>query len=97
MYEPREDSEFLAGFVKEYARGSVLDMGTGSGIQAKTAKENENVTEVQREFRRQFHRNPSMRRTIACIRDKFEADRTVQDIHKQRSGRPRALLQPRTG
>jgi len=37
IYEPREDSLFLNKFVKKYARGFVLDMGTGSGIQAVTA------------------------------------------------------------
>jgi len=37
IYTPREDSLFLNKFVKRYARGYVLDMGTGSGIQAITA------------------------------------------------------------
>jgi|GEM_PF-83641 len=31
VYEPAEDSELLGTFVKRYARGRVLDMGTGSG------------------------------------------------------------------
>lgn len=39
IYEPREDSFLLQKQVKKYARGKVLDMGTGSGIQALTAKE----------------------------------------------------------
>jgi release factor glutamine methyltransferase len=39
VYEPAEDSFLLQKFVKKYARGLVLDMGTGSGIQAKTAAE----------------------------------------------------------
>ena len=34
LYEPREDSELLVKYVKKHARGVVLDMGTGSGIQA---------------------------------------------------------------
>lgn len=34
VYEPREDSWLLAEWVKERAKGSVLDIGTGSGIQA---------------------------------------------------------------
>ncbi|UCD20770.1 MAG: methyltransferase [archaeon] len=37
MYKPKEDSELLRSVVKKYAKGSVLDMGTGSGIIAKEA------------------------------------------------------------
>ncbi len=38
IYEPQEDSFLLAAEVKKYAQGkSVLDMGSGSGIQALTA------------------------------------------------------------
>lgn len=37
IYEPNDDSYLLAESVKEYAKGKVLDMGTGSGIQAETA------------------------------------------------------------
>jgi len=40
IYEPEEDSYLLNKFVKKYAKGKVLDMGTGSGIQALTALEN---------------------------------------------------------
>jgi release factor glutamine methyltransferase len=39
IYEPAEDSFLLQKFVKKYSGGLVLDMGTGSGIQAKTAAE----------------------------------------------------------
>ncbi len=34
VYEPREDSFILAEEVKKYSKGRVLDMGTGSGLQA---------------------------------------------------------------
>jgi release factor glutamine methyltransferase len=34
IYQPREDSFLLEKYVKKLARGHVLDMGTGSGIQA---------------------------------------------------------------
>lgn len=34
VYEPQEDSFLLKEFVKHYAKGIVLDMGTGSGLQA---------------------------------------------------------------
>lgn len=37
IYEPREDSFLLQKYVERYANGKVLDMGTGSGIQALTA------------------------------------------------------------
>jgi release factor glutamine methyltransferase len=46
IYPPREDSEFLAKYVAEHARGRTLDLGTGSGIQAITAAKNDQVTEV---------------------------------------------------
>lgn len=47
LYEPAEDSYLLEKFVKIYAKGLVLDMGTGSGIQAKAAAEiSENVVAV---------------------------------------------------
>ena len=36
-YDPREDSTLLERYVRQYAKGNVLDMGTGSGIQAITA------------------------------------------------------------
>lgn len=39
IYEPAEDSWLLAKAVKSYSKGKrVLDMGSGSGIQATTAK-----------------------------------------------------------
>ena len=37
VYEPREDSFLLANIVEEKSHGDVLDIGTGSGIQALTA------------------------------------------------------------
>ncbi|CAM1299642.1 Uncharacterised protein r2_g956 [Pycnogonum litorale] len=49
----------------------------------------ENAVEVQRQFRTEFQREPPTRVTISRIKDKFEADGTVQNVHKQRSGRPR--------
>jgi len=39
IYEPKEDSLLLEKYVKKIARGFVLDIGTGSGIQAKAAAE----------------------------------------------------------
>lgn len=37
MYEPREDSFLLKKHIKDYAKGSVLEIGTGSGVLAKEA------------------------------------------------------------
>ncbi len=46
VYEPQEDSLLLLAAVKKYARGTVLDMGCGSGIQGITALMNRNVTAI---------------------------------------------------
>ncbi|MBU0459983.1 MAG: methyltransferase [Nanoarchaeota archaeon] len=46
IYEPREDSYLLQKYVQKYALGRVLDLGTGSGIQALTAAKNLKVKEV---------------------------------------------------
>ncbi|MBT6774644.1 methyltransferase [Candidatus Woesearchaeota archaeon] len=46
MYQPAEDSYLLQKFVRKYAFGRVLDLGTGSGIQALTAVERKDVREV---------------------------------------------------
>ncbi|MDP3640695.1 MAG: methyltransferase, partial [Nanoarchaeota archaeon] len=46
VYEPAEDSFLLQRWVKEHALGRVLDMGTGSGIQAFAAAASPRVREV---------------------------------------------------
>ena len=46
IYEPRADSTLLERYVRQYAKGSVLDMGTGSGIQAIAAAHNSKVISV---------------------------------------------------
>ena len=45
-YEPQEDSFLLKEFVKRYAKGVVLDMGTGSGLQAREAAHSKKTTKV---------------------------------------------------
>ncbi|MFH1971984.1 MAG: HemK2/MTQ2 family protein methyltransferase [archaeon] len=40
IYEPREDSFLLNKYVRKYAQGKILDMGTGTGLQAMAALEN---------------------------------------------------------
>lgn len=37
IYEPSEDSFLLSKYVEKYTSGKVLDLGSGSGIQAETA------------------------------------------------------------
>ncbi len=39
IYDPEEDSFLLQKYVRKYAHGRVLDIGTGSGIQALAALE----------------------------------------------------------
>ena len=46
LYEPLEDSFLLEKQVSKLAKGSVLDMGTGSGIQAVAAAKKRNVKKV---------------------------------------------------
>ena len=44
IYEPGEDSFLLSKYVAKFARGKVLDIGSGSGIQAEAASNSaENV------------------------------------------------------
>ena len=46
IYEPAEDSYLLQKAVRDYATGRVLDLGTGSGLQALTAVRMSDVKEV---------------------------------------------------
>ncbi|MBD3310538.1 methyltransferase, partial [Candidatus Woesearchaeota archaeon] len=46
IYEPREDSHLLLEQVKKYAKGKVIDIGTGSAIQAIAAAQKRNVKSV---------------------------------------------------
>lgn len=46
IYQPAEDSYLLQKFVKKYSLGRVLDLGTGSGIQALTAAASPLVKEI---------------------------------------------------
>nr|MBI4156338.1 DUF2431 domain-containing protein [Candidatus Woesearchaeota archaeon] len=46
MYEAREDSFLLMKHIKNYAKGEILDIGTGSGILAKEASKYGNVLAV---------------------------------------------------
>src|SRR5574341_1143029 len=46
VYEPQEDSFLLKEFVNRYARGIALDMGTGSGLQAREAAHSKRTSKV---------------------------------------------------
>lgn len=46
IYEPAEDSYLLQKHVKRHSKGIVLDMGTGSGIQAEEAAKSKKVVKV---------------------------------------------------
>ena len=46
VYDPQEDSTMLEAYVRQYSKGNVLDMGTGSGIQAIAASQCKNVKSV---------------------------------------------------
>lgn len=46
VYHPGEDSYLLQKYVEKYVSGKVLDLGTGSGIQAITAARKKEVTKV---------------------------------------------------
>lgn len=47
IYKPQEDTNLILKFIKKYASGQVLDMGTGSGILAREAlKYTQKVTAV---------------------------------------------------
>lgn len=46
VYEPQEDSFLLKEFVKRHAKGVVLDMGTGSGLQAREASHSKRTSKV---------------------------------------------------
>ena len=45
-YDPQEDSRLLEKWVRQYAKGKVLDMGTGSGIQAIASAQSPRVNSV---------------------------------------------------
>ncbi|MBU0628713.1 MAG: methyltransferase [Nanoarchaeota archaeon] len=46
LYEPREDSFLIQKHIKKYAKGIVLDMGTGSGILAEEAASSKHAVKV---------------------------------------------------
>lgn len=65
IYLPLEDSALLQKYVKKFAYGLVLDMGTGSGIQALTAAKKKNVKSVLA-----VDINPEVKNHFKKIKDK---------------------------
>ncbi|GBL92509.1 hypothetical protein AVEN_174767-1 [Araneus ventricosus] len=48
-----------------------------------------NVAEVRRQYCRKFQADPPTRLTVNRIKDKFETNGTVQNVHRQSSGSSR--------
>jgi|TARA_Y100000310_G_scaffold93932_1_gene91538 release factor glutamine methyltransferase len=76
-YEPREDSMLLKSYVRQHAKGSVLDIGTGSGIQAITAAKSRKVkkiiaTDIQRSIINYNKKNIKNKKITFIISDLFQ-------------------------
>jgi len=77
VYEPREDSTLLEKYVRLYAKGSVLDIGTGSGIQAVTAAHSRKVkkvvaTDIQKSTIEYCKKNIRNKKTKFIVSDLFK-------------------------
>ena len=71
IYEPSDDSFLLREFVLEFAKGKVLDMGTGSGIQAEAALEKTDdvlAADVNEEAVEFCRKNGLMLLKVICLR-----------------------------
>lgn len=49
---------------------------------------------MERQFKREFETDFPMQLTIAGIEDKFETERTIQNVHKQRLEKLRSSTNP---
>ena len=77
IYESREDSTILKHYVKQYAKGSVLDIGTGSAIQAIAAANNKNVksvlaVDIQKETIEYCKKHIKNKKIIFLVSDLFD-------------------------
>lgn len=73
VYKPAEDSYLLQHHVERMVRGLVLDMGTGSGIQAITAARNPEVIQVVAvDVNSQALEEAKEKASLAGVADKIE-------------------------
>ena len=78
VYEPQEDSTLLEKWVRQLSFGKVLDMGTGSGVQAIAAVHHEGVesvvaTDISREAIAYCRRNARHPKITCRVSDLFSA------------------------
>jgi len=70
IYEPREDSFLIQKHIKKYAKGRVLDMGSGSGILAEEASKYADVTAV--DIQSEVVKHLKSKNIVAVQSDLFE-------------------------
>src|SRR3989344_797180 len=89
VYDPREDSTMLEKHVRQYAKGLVLDMGTGSGIQAITAAYNDKVKsvialDIQEEAIERCKKNIKGRKITFLVSDLFEIFKANKELKNKK-------------
>ena len=81
IYEPKEDSFLLEKAVRKYSKGkSFLDMGSGSGIQAKAALENKAKSVLAADISEEAVRNLKKQKISAIKSDLFSKIKDKFDI-----------------
>jgi len=88
VYEPKEDSTMLEKYVRQYAKGSVLDIGTGSGLQAITAAHNNNVSsviaiDIQKETIEYCKKNIKNKKITFLVSDLFQILENNRKLRKK--------------
>jgi release factor glutamine methyltransferase len=87
IYEPAEDSFLLKKHISKHTKGIVLDMGTGSGIQAEEAAKSKKVVKVfgvdiNEESVKHCIRNQKSKKIIYAQSDMFNLFRLVRRYSK---------------
>ena len=77
IYKPREDSKLLEKYVRKYSKSIVLDIGTGSGIQAITAAKSKKVkkviaTDIQKSIIEPFKKKIKNKKIKFIVSDLFK-------------------------